>query len=71
VSDRADEFLDRWEAEHVSAVADSEKDKEAQRLAAICLQDAARAGICEQDLKDTAGGDLVGYMLAALMSPSQ
>jgi hypothetical protein len=63
---RAKEFLDYWESEHVEAVADSDKAKEAERLASACRQDAIRAGIGEQDLEDAVAGDLVGNMLQAL-----
>jgi hypothetical protein len=66
MTDRAIEFVDHWESEHVEAVIDSEKTKEAERLALLCRQDALRAGITEQDLEDAAGGDLIGNMLRAL-----
>lgn len=66
MSDRATEFIDHWESEHVEAVEDSQKIKEAQRLAMQCREDAARAGIKEQDLDDAVEGDLVGNMLDAL-----
>ena len=66
MTDRAEEFLDRWEAENVDAVPASNKAAEAERLAKLCLEDAARAGIAEQDLKDASGGDLVSNMLRAL-----
>jgi hypothetical protein len=63
---RAKEFVDYWESEHVEAVADSEKAREAERLALQCREDALRAGITEQDLEDAVGGDLIGNMLQAL-----
>ena len=66
MSDRAKEFVDYWEFEHVEAVASSEKSKEAERLAVLCREDAIRAGISEQDLEIAVGGDLVSNMLQAL-----
>jgi hypothetical protein len=66
MTDRAEEFVDHWESEHVEAVADPEKAREAERLAFLCRQDALRAGITEQDLDDAVGGDLVRNMLLAL-----
>jgi hypothetical protein len=66
MSDRAKEFVDHWESEHVEAVADPEKATEAERLALQCREDALRAGIAEQDLEDAVGGDLIGNMLQAL-----
>jgi hypothetical protein len=66
MGDRAQEFIDHWESEHVEAVADSEKRREAERLALQCREDAARAGISEQELEDAVRGDLISNMLKAL-----
>jgi hypothetical protein len=66
MSDRAKEFVDHWESEHVEAVIDSEEAKEAERLALQCREDALRAGIAEQDLEDAVEGDLISNMLQAL-----
>jgi hypothetical protein len=63
---RAKEFVDYWESEHVEAVADSKKAKEAEQLALACRRDAFRAGIAVHDLEDAVGGDLIGNMLQAL-----
>ena len=63
---QAAEFVDRWEFEHVTTVPPSDRLAAAERLAAQCRQDAARAGISEQDLQDAVGGDLVGNMVQAL-----
>jgi hypothetical protein len=63
---RAKEFVDYWESEHIEAVADSEKAKEAERLALACRRDALRAGITERDLEEAVGGDLIGNMLQAI-----
>jgi hypothetical protein len=64
--DRAREFLDVWEAENVESVADSEKSKEAARLAHRCREDATRAGLNERELGEAAAGDLVAFIRAAL-----
>jgi hypothetical protein len=49
MSDRAREFIDHWESEHVEAVSDAEKGREAERLATMCREDAIRAGISVED----------------------
>jgi hypothetical protein len=66
VRNRATEFVDRWELEHVTHVAIPEREKTAQRLALRCREDAARAGISEQELEEAVEGDLVANMVAAL-----
>ena len=63
---RATEFLDRWELEHVTYVAIPEREETARRLALQCREDAARAGITEQELEEAVEGDLVGNMVTAL-----
>jgi hypothetical protein len=71
MSDRAKEFVDHWESENVEPVPDSEKAKEAERLALSCREDARRAGIPEADLQEAVGGDLVGNMLQALAAAAK
>jgi hypothetical protein len=66
MSDRASEFLDYWEAEHVGAVPTSQRGQEAIRLAEMCRHDAVRAGIAIVDLQRAAKGNLVQNMLDAL-----
>lgn len=66
MSNRATEFVNRWEFEHVRIVAPSERAEEARRLALQCREDAARAGISEQDLEEAVGGDLIANMVLAL-----
>jgi hypothetical protein len=66
MTQRAKEFLDYWESEHVEAVAESDKADEARQLALACREDALRAGIAEKDIEEAAGGDLMGNMLQAL-----
>lgn len=64
--DRALDFLDRWEADHVEAVPIHCWGQEAVRLADLCREDAIRAGISLVDLQRAAKGNLVRYMLDAL-----
>jgi hypothetical protein len=60
------DFLDRWEADHVEAVPADQRDKEAERLAANCREDAIRAGIVIAELEQASGGDLVKSFRDAL-----
>jgi hypothetical protein len=64
--DRAFDFLDRWEADHVEAVPIRQRGQEAARLAEQCREDAVRAGISLYDLERVAKGNLVRSMLDAL-----
>jgi hypothetical protein len=66
MSNRAAEFVERWEFDHIKFVPDSERAEEARRLAALCRQDAAKAGISAADLDAAAEGDLTGNMVSAL-----
>jgi hypothetical protein len=66
MNDRAREFIDHWESENVEAVPDADKSREAERLAAMCREDAIRAGISIQDLDAAGGGDLMRNMREAL-----
>ena len=66
MSNPARQFVDRWEIENVTIVAPSKRSEVAQRLASQCREDAARAGISEQDLEDAVGGDLIANMDLAL-----
>jgi hypothetical protein len=50
MSDRAIEFLDRWEADHVEDGPPAQREQEPARLARMCEEDAARAGIAPVDL---------------------
>jgi hypothetical protein len=71
MSDRAVEFLDRWEADHVEAVPFEKRDNEAIRLAEQCRQDALRAGISLVYLEKAANGNLVRNMLDAIEEASR
>jgi hypothetical protein len=66
MNDRALEFLDHWESEHVEAVPQNQRGEEAIRLAAMCREDAIRAGVAIRDLEEVAKGDLVANMKEAL-----
>ena len=65
-SDRALEFFDRWEADHVEAVSSNWWGSEAVRLADMCREDAIRAGVSLVDLQRVVKGNLVQNMLDAL-----
>jgi hypothetical protein len=71
MTDRAAEFLDYWQSEHVNPVPLAERQAEAERLATECLEDAKRGGINEHDLEAAANGNLIDDMLAALQWPEQ
>jgi hypothetical protein len=66
MSDHAAKFLAQWEFEHVKVVARSDRDKQAKLLASQCQEDAAKAGIKEQDLEAVVEGDLIRNMIQAL-----
>jgi hypothetical protein len=51
-----------WEADHVEPVPHGERAAAAERLATLCRQDAARAGIREEDLETAAEDDLIANM---------
>jgi hypothetical protein len=53
MSDQAKEFLAQWELEQIEVVPRSDRQDQARRLALHCRQDAAKAGINEQDLQAT------------------
>ena len=62
--EQAEKFLAQWQIEHVKAVARSDREHQAPRLALRCREDAAKAGISGQDLEAAAEG--IGNMLQAL-----
>ena len=66
MSERAREFLDHWLSDHVSAVADTRRLRETVRLVTLCREDAIRAGLAPEELREASGGDLIGTMLVAL-----
>lgn len=66
MSDQATKFLARWEFEHIKAVARSDREEQARRLALQCREDAAKAGISNQDLEASVEGDLIRNMIQAL-----
>jgi hypothetical protein len=66
MSNLAKKFLVKWEFEHIEVVARSHREKQARRLALQCREDAAKAGISDQDLEAAVEGNLIGNMLQAL-----
>ncbi len=66
MSDRADDFLMLWFAQHVKALPAVLRLAEAVRLATDCRKDAVAAGIPLQEIRDAAGGDLIRKILDAL-----
>lgn len=75
MSDLAQSFLERWTEENVTAVATSEQESEAERLATACKEDAAQEGISEAELDEACAQssddeytDVLSYMQAALES---
>jgi len=64
------EFVDHWEREHVRPVTPPKRADEARRLALQCRQDAAKAGINDQDLDAAVDGDLIANMVHALDAAS-
>ena len=66
MSERAREFLDHWLADHVASVDDTRRLRETVRLVTLCREDAVRAGLAPEELREASGGDLIGTMLVAL-----
>ncbi len=69
MSEQAEKFLAQWEFEHIAdsgVVARVDREDRAQRLALLCREDAAKAGISSQDLEAVAEGNLIGNILQAL-----
>lgn len=66
MSERAREFLDHWLADHVALVDDTRRLRETVRLVTLCREDAVRAGLAPEELREASGGDLIGTMLVAL-----
>jgi hypothetical protein len=66
MTDQAKKFLARWESEHITVVARSDREDQAGRLALQCREDAAKAGISDEDLEAAIDGNLIGNMLQAL-----
>ena len=60
----ATEFLERWRYSYIAG--ESRTLEEVDETVKECLDDAAEADISASDLEEAAGGDLRGYLLAAL-----
>ena len=62
---------ERWIEENVSAVLGDRREDEAERLGAVCINDAAKEGITEEELGEVTaeasdGDDLITYMSKAI-----
>jgi len=66
MSERAREFLDHWLAGHVASIDDARRLRETVRLVTLCREDAIRAGLAPEELREASGGDLIGTVLVAL-----
>jgi hypothetical protein len=64
MTESASEFLERWSYSHIAG--ESCTLEQADAAVRTCLDDAAEAHISASDLEVAAGGDLRGYLLAAL-----
>jgi hypothetical protein len=71
MSNRAQEFLNRWEQEHVGAVPDDRKLREVVQLTARCRRDAVAAGIAAEELRTAAAQGLIRHMLAAITAANE
>jgi hypothetical protein len=71
MSQRAREFLDRWELENVGVVADDRKLREVVQLTARCRKSALAAGITADELRAAAAQDLIRDMLVAVTTANE
>ena len=62
MSKNSREFLDHWVAEHIVSLTHDCADTEARGSARMCVADAERHGISQDELMDAAAGDLVAFM---------
>ncbi len=68
MSETAVEFLEQWRNSYICAAASSTA--EVDIIVKQCLDDAAASGVLAEDVTKAAGGDLRGYILAALKKTS-
>ena len=71
MTNRAREFLNRWELEHVGIVPEDRKLQEVVQLAMKCRKDAIAAGIPAEELRTAASHDLIRDMLAAIAAANK
>jgi hypothetical protein len=71
MTNRAREFLNRWELEHVGFVPEERKLREVVQLTMKCRKDAVAAGIPAEELRAAASQDLIRDMLAAIASANE
>jgi hypothetical protein len=64
MAESASEFLERWKHSYIAR--ESCTLEQVDTTVKECLDDAAEARISASDLEAAAGGDLRGYLLAAL-----
>ena len=64
MAESASEFLERWRHSYIAT--ESRTLEQVDVTVKECLDDAAEAHIAASDLEVAAGGDLRGYLLAAL-----
>jgi hypothetical protein len=64
MAESASEFLERWRYSRIAC--ESRKLEQVDATVKECLDGAAEAHISASDLEAAAGGDLRGYLLAAL-----
>ena len=70
MSDRANKFLENWVTENVRTVFPEDQPATAESLATLCIADALKVGITEDDLGDASSeisdGGLISYMSGAI-----
>lgn len=70
MSDRANKFLETWVTENVRTVSAEDQPATAESLAALCIADALKAGITEDELRDASSeiseAGLISYMSGAI-----
>jgi hypothetical protein len=64
MAESASEFLERWRYSYITG--ESRTLEQVDATVKECLDDAGEANISASDLEAAAGGDLRGYLLAAL-----
>jgi hypothetical protein len=64
MAESASEFLERWRCSYIAG--ESRTLEQVDAAVKECLDHAAEAHISASDLEAAAGGDLRGYLLAAL-----
>jgi len=71
MSERAREFLDRWESDNVKDIPHTRRLQQVAGLAIQCRQDAIRVGITAEQLRAAAKGDLIRDLWAASVAANE